>query len=194
MRFSQSFFLFYIVSHVNPAIYGSSLMAVSCHKVTIVQSLFESEDLMREAHRPQITDLFKKHHSRLSDNGHIFKGTVVLDGGSILYTINWRKENTFETLAGQYTKFVQKNYLLSECLVKTVFDLYPQEPTTKDSTHLHRTQRACTKIRVANDTVLDLTTPQFFSNSNNKQTFVDYLALKLANMKYPRNRICQSKR
>ena len=60
-------------------------MAVRCHKVTIVQSLFESEDLMREAHRPQITDLFKKHHSRLSDNAHKFKGTVVLDGGSILY-------------------------------------------------------------------------------------------------------------
>ena len=36
---------------------------------------------MREAHRPQITDLFKKHHSRLSDNAHKFKGTVVLDGG-----------------------------------------------------------------------------------------------------------------
>ena len=77
---------------------GSSLLQT--YKVTIVQSLFESEDLMREAHRPQITYLFKKHHSRLSDNAHEFKGTLFLDGGSILYTINWRKENTFETLAG----------------------------------------------------------------------------------------------
>ena len=92
-------------------------MAVRCHKVTIVhmQSLFESEDLMREAHRPQINDISKKHHSRLSDNAHKFKGTVVLHAESILYTINCRKGNTFETLAGQYTKFVQKNYLLSEC-------------------------------------------------------------------------------
>ena len=95
---------------------------------------------MREAHRPQITDLFKKHHSCLSDNAHKFKGTVVLDGGSILFTINRREGNTFKTLAGQHTKFVQKNNLLSECKVKTVFYLYPQEPTTKDSTHLHRTQ------------------------------------------------------
>ena len=39
---------------------------------------------MREAHRPRISDLFEKHHSRLSDNAHKFKGTVVLDGGSIL--------------------------------------------------------------------------------------------------------------
>ena len=43
---------------------------------------------MRKAYRPQITDITKKHHYRLSDNAHKFKGTVVLDGGSILYTIN----------------------------------------------------------------------------------------------------------
>ena len=77
---------------------------------------------------------------------------------------------------------MKKNYLLSECKVKTVFNSHPQEPTTKDSTHLHRTQRACTKIRVANDTLLDLTKLQFLSNSDNKQRFVDYLALKLANI------------
>ena len=69
-------------------------MAVRYHKVTIVQSLFESEDIMGEAHRPQITDLFKKHHSRLSDNAHKFKVTVVIDSGSILYTIIWRIRKT----------------------------------------------------------------------------------------------------
>ena len=79
-------------------------------------------------------------------------------------------------------KFVNKNYLLSECKVKTVFDSYPQEPTTKDSTHLHRTQRTCTKIRIANNTVLDLTKLQFLFNSANKQSFVDYLAFKLTNI------------
>ena len=78
--------------------------------------------------------------------------------------------------------FVNKNYLLSECKVKTVFDSYPQEPTTKDSTHLHRTQRTCTKIRIANNTVLNLTKLQLLFNSANKQSFIDYLALKLANI------------
>ena len=37
-------------------------------------------------------------------------------------------------------------------------------------------------MRVANDTVLDLNKPQFLSNSDKKQSFVDYLALKLANI------------
>ena len=61
---------------------------------------------------------------------------------------------------------MKKYYLLLECKVKTVFNSYPQEPNTKDSTHLHRTQRACTKIRVANYTVLDLTKPQFLFQQN----------------------------
>ena len=47
---------------------------------------------MREAHKPQITYLFKKHHSRLSENAHKFKGTVVLDGGSILYSVHHHLE------------------------------------------------------------------------------------------------------
>ena len=108
-----------------------------------------------------------------SDNALKFKETVVLDGWSLLYTINWRKVNTFETLAGQYTKFVKKNNLLSECKVKAVFDSYPQEPTIKDSAHLHRTQRACTKIKVSIDTVVDPTKPQFLSKIDNQQSFVN---------------------
>ena len=61
-------------------------------------SLFESDDLMREAHKPQIPDFFKKHHTPTpSDNAHKFKGTVVIDAGNILYTINRTKGNTFET-------------------------------------------------------------------------------------------------
>ena len=85
-----------------------------------------------------------------------------------MYNINWRKGNTFETLAGHLPvhEVCAENLPALGVLSQ---NLYPQEPTTKDSTHMHRTQ-----IRVANDTVLDLTKPQFLSNSDNKQSFVDY--------------------
>ena len=42
------------------------------------------------------------------------------------------------------------------------------------------TQKACAKIRVSNDTVLDLTKPQFLSSRGYEQSFVDYVPLKLA--------------
>ena len=51
-------------------------------------SLFESEDLMREAHKPQITDMLKGHYAPTpSDNAPKLEGIVVLDGGSLLYTV-----------------------------------------------------------------------------------------------------------
>lgn len=143
-------------------------------------SLFESEDLMREAHKPQITDMLKKHQAPTpSDNAPKLEGIVVLDGGSLLYTIDWAKGSKFKKIAEQYTKFVKKHYLLPGCQVKVVFDSYPQGPTTKDSTHLRRTRQACVKIRVADDTLLDITKQQYLSNSENKQNFVDYVSLKL---------------
>ncbi|KAG1681764.1 Serine/threonine/tyrosine-interacting protein [Nymphon striatum] len=77
------------------------------------------------------------------------------------------------------TKFLKKHYLLPRCQVKVVFDSYPQGPTTKDSIYLRRTRQACIKIRVADDTLLDITKQQYFSNSENKQSFVDYVSLKL---------------
>ena len=144
-------------------------------------SLFESEDLMREANKPQITELLKKHHRPTpSDNAPKLEGVVVLDGGSLLYTIHWAKGTKFNEIAEQYTKFVKKHHLLPGCEVKVVFDSYPQEPTTKDSTHLRRTNQACIRIRVADDTLLDITKQQFLSNSENKQQFVDYVSSKLA--------------
>ena len=120
-------------------------------------SLFEGEELMREAHKPQITELLKKHYSpKPSDKMQKFEGTVVLDGGSLLYTINWTKGTKFQEVAGLYTKFVTKNYLKPDCDVKVVFDSYPEEPTPKDSTHLRRTRQSCTKISVADKMVLDM--------------------------------------
>ena len=143
-------------------------------------SLFEGEELMREAHKPQITELLKKHYNpKPTDKSQKLEGTVVLDGGSLLYTINWTKGSKFRDVADLYTKFVTKNYLKPECHVKVVFDSYPDEPTTKDSTHLRRARQSSTKIRVADEMVLDITKQQFLSNSNNKQSFVDYVRLKL---------------
>ena len=137
-----------------------------------MQSLFESEDLIREAHRSQITDLSKKYHS-LTIRTSLKKVYChhQQDTWKHVRDLSWPVHEVCKKLPalGVYNQ--------------DVFDSYPQELTTKDSTHLQSVQRACTKNRVANDTVLDLTKPQFLSNSDNKQSFVDLnLALKLANI------------
>ena len=121
------------------------------------------------------TDIFQKHYPPSptpSDYALKFRGTVVL-------VSRRRKSTVHHQLDKMKNKFVKRYHLISECKVKVVFDLYQQEPTSKDWTHLRRSQRVYIKIRVANDTVIDLTKPQFLYSRDTKQSFVD-VALKLA--------------
>ena len=143
---------------MKPAIYIAVFGIWWQFVVTIVQLLFESE----------VLDNRSIQEALLSHNAHKFKGTVVLDGGSILYTINCRKGNTLETLARLVSTWSLWIQITCSRSVKS------RRSLTKDSTHLHRTQKTCT--------VLDLTKLQFLFNSANKQSFVDYLAFKLANI------------
>jgi len=56
--------------------------------------------------------------------------THVLDGGSLLQRIPWKKGDTFEDIASMYMKHVSKNFLNPV----VVFDGYKSGPTTKDMT------------------------------------------------------------
>ena len=82
-------------------------MAVRCHKVTIVQSLFE-----RSTQVPDNRYLQEAPHS---DNAPKFKGTVVLDGGSLLYTINRRKEKHVRDLSWPVNEVCEELPALGVC-------------------------------------------------------------------------------
>ena len=62
--------------------------------------------------------------------------THVLDGGSLLQRIAWKKGDTFEDIASMYMKHVSKNFLNPV----VVFDGYESGPTTKDMTHNRRSK------------------------------------------------------
>ena len=59
--------------------------------------------------------------------------TYVLDGGSLLYRIGWKKKETFSNIAKRYASFVIKNYGNAT----VVFDGY-SGPSIKDMTNLRR--------------------------------------------------------
>ena len=56
--------------------------------------------------------------------------THVLDGGTLLQRIPWKKGDTSEDIASMYIKYVSKNFLNP----MAVFDGYKSGPTTKDMT------------------------------------------------------------
>ena len=60
-------------------------------------ALFESDELMREANKPQVTELLKKFWSPTATHeAPKFTGVVPVDGGSLLKTINWVKNTKLQ--------------------------------------------------------------------------------------------------
>ena len=62
------------------------------------------------------------------------KKQYVLDGGSLLHRVIWRKGSTYEQICTSFAKYVKQEY--GSAVV--VFDGYEKGPSTKDNTHRRR--------------------------------------------------------
>ena len=97
----------------------------------------------------------------------------VIDGGNLLFKVKWLKGSTFENIFQSYEKYVLNHYGPNSIIV---FDGYPDEPSTKDSTHL---QRKSTKtgrfVRITPHMKLNMKKETFLSNLKNKNLFNNLL-------------------
>lgn len=92
----------------------------------------------------------------------------VLDGGSLLYRLPWPRGSTFGNVCQLYVDYVKK----FRCPV-IVFDGYTSGPTTKDVTHLRRSDGVVgVEVNFDANMVISCKKEVFLSNSANKQKFV----------------------
>ena len=94
--------------------------------------------------------------------------------GLLLYNIPWTVGTTFNDIIRSYVRFIDG---LGDHVV-VVFDGYLMS-NTKDQCHRRRNPIQSMEIHCTADMKLDCRKDLFLSNSSNKQTFVDLLALKL---------------
>ena len=87
--------------------------------------------------------------------------------------IEWKKGETFEEICQSCVDYVHSKYGPG---TEEVFDGYPTEPTTKDSTHLRRSKGKQWKLAKFNlNTKLSMTKDTFLLNKENKQIFLSHL-------------------
>lgn len=157
-------------------------------------ALFESHELLRQPNKATLADelweLVIAHAGSPSSN---FPADVqfVIDGGSLFQRLqgSWTRGNTFQSIIDGYTQFVNSRY--PHAVI--VFDCYMSGPSTKDMTHLRRTNgRRGAAVHFSLDMVLRSTKEQFLANAENKQRFICALgtALEKNLHSYP----CQSRR
>ena len=97
----------------------------------------------------------------------------VLDGGSLLHKVLWRKQDSFSAISNTYATYVCHRYKR----VTVVFDGYECGPSTKDAAHLRRSAGVVgPAVLFTGDTLLTSRKEVFLSNQANKQRFIMFIS------------------
>ena len=103
-------------------------------------ALFEVRNILRKADKPQLAQAIRDHAADLSSeavmNSIPKTDCYVLDGGSLLHRLPWKKGDSYNAIAESYADFTVRHYGLAT----VVFDGYGEGPSIKDNTHQRRGQ------------------------------------------------------
>ena len=92
--------------------------------------------------------------------------------------IPWEIQRTYKQISEAYVKKSFGRYAV------IVFDSCPDEPSTKDQTHIKRAKTSCPVIDFNKDMLLDIKKERFLSNKESKQEFLNLLKPKLLEQVY----------
>ena len=164
-------------------------------------SLFETSTLLRKANKPNLTEgivkiinatcesmnesiLIEVDANQDSTDRSIIQKDLpdqqniqyVLDGGSLLHRISWTKGKSYGEIASSCCNFVLSRY--NQAIVD--FDGYDMRPSTKDMTHLRRSEKHSPReVFFSEDTIVCLSKEDFLSHSQNKAKFAYLIGEKL---------------
>ena len=150
--------------------------AFSCELCTFPIALSKNNGYLREADKPQLANALWKcirtcHITPPNCADH------VLDGGSLLHKVVWKKRMTYKEICKRNIDYVKKHYG-QNCSV--VFDRYSGNASTKDITHLgHSKGKLGRPVLIAENTVFNIKKDEFLLNLKNKQCFLEMLTTEM---------------
>ena len=168
---------------INPLHLFTRLSLIGSRVITIEQclehelspyplSLFDENGLMRPRNKSQFGTILKSllDSNTASEPPQPGLGSIVIDGGCLLWQVEWRVGATFGEFAQNVAKRVRS---LSGLRSTLVFDGYL--PSAKDLEHVARMKFWCTEQAVDEDKKILVTKNKFFSSSENKENLVKFL-------------------
>jgi hypothetical protein len=142
---------------------------------SVPSSLFDDNGFSREATKYTLAEsIWDIEHCSASD---VNAEKYVIDGGSLLQRIPWLTGSTFSQICETYIAHIQRYYSLADVMV--VFDSYPEEPTTKDMTHMRRSKGHVVDVLFTEDMPCRIKKELLLTNKRNKQRFINLLVTKL---------------
>ena len=139
------------------------------------RSLFH-EGYFRKTQKSILFEVFVNDDEQLDTNNY----TYVIDGGMLLYRIQWNQNDSFQCILNKYVTYVQSHFG-SDVIV--VFDGYANNSrSTKASERIRRSnnKKCCDVFFTENMNATTTTQDKFLSNINNKKRLISMLANYLA--------------
>lgn len=145
-------------------------------------ALFEARKVLRKPDKPQLANAITDYATKASRETREATGDAppktqhyVLDGGSLLQRLPWKRGETYGSIAQSYAEFTTRRYQMAT----VVFDGYLGGPTIKDNTHQRRGKNVHAVISFTEETVFDGKKDEFLSRDRNKQKMIDLISEKL---------------
>ncbi|VDI19138.1 Hypothetical predicted protein [Mytilus galloprovincialis] len=141
-------------------------------------ALFEPSGLMRQAQKSTLADEIWNTGSCVFSDDLGTDVRHVIDGGSLIQRIPWKKGATFAEICQLYIDHINNRYPIPII----VFDGYGSGPTTKDHVHERRSKGVTgTHISFKDSTPFKSKKEIFLANGENKQNFINMLCNKMDN-------------
>ena len=145
-------------------------------------ALFKARKVLRKPDKPQLANAITDYATKASGETHEATGDAqpktqhyVLDGGSLLQRLSWKKGETYGSIAQSYAEFtIRRNPSAT-----VVLDGYLGGPTIKENTHQRRGKNVHPVISFTEETVFAGKKDEVLSRDRNKQNMIDLISEKL---------------
>ena len=145
---------------------------------TFPAAVFEAKDIFRKADKSQIAQALAELSSKESSKtilDFIPPTEYVLDGGSLIHHLSWKRGDSYGAIAPSYADFTIKHYGKAA----VVFDGYSDSASIKDNTHQRRGRNTHPVINFTAQTEFVGRKDDFLSVSVNKQGHIKLVSEKL---------------
>ena len=100
-------------------------------------------------------------------------GTLVIDGGWLLYMVKWEQQQTWHKITNSYLNYVHHLGRCSQKII-VVFDGYSRSP--KDHDHIRRSKNSCCDLKILPAMVHWPPRAKFLDNTCNKRELIHLLS------------------
>ena len=136
-------------------------------------SLFSNKDQkMNKANKADFSKTSLKTLTELLDLTNQPCGTLVIDGGWLLYMVKWEQQQTWQEIANRCMNYVHHLGCCSQKII-VVFDGYSRSP--KDHDYIRRTKNSCCDLKIRPDMVHWTPRASSWDNIRNKRELIHLL-------------------